>query len=264
MAVNILDKILAHKKTEISHAKAIVPLAELQSMMQEQKNPLSLNSALRNAPGIGIISEIKKASPSAGVIRPDFDLREIAKSYLAAGTNAISMITDERFFAGKIQFISAIRPFTSVPVLRKDFIIDPYQVAESRAYGADALLLIVAALELAKLKDLLDYTHELGMEALVETHDAEEVETALKSGAKIIGVNNRNLQSFSVDVGTTEALANLLPPNITLVAESGISTGADVRRMQAAGAKGILIGTHFMQQPDPGAALAALKGEIPL
>ena len=251
---NILQKILAQKAIEIAAAKEKISVGELQRRLSSAPSPRSLRSALRRD-GLAVIAEIKKASPSAGVIREHFDPSEIAQSYVKAGANAISMLTDEQFFQGSLAYIPQIRPFTPIPILRKDFIIDAYQLLEARAAGADAVLLIVAALETTQLRDLLQQTRELGMDALVETHTADEMEIAVASGADIIGINNRSLETFQIDLATTEQLAPLAPEGTVIVAESGLHHHADVQRMIAAGADAILVGTHFMKHPDPGAAL---------
>ncbi len=255
---NILQTILQRTAETVAQLKQESSRQSLEKRILEQATPRSLAVALRNASPLGVIAEIKKASPSAGVIRPDFQPVPIARSYRDNGANALSVITDGPFFQGDIQFIADIRPAVDLPILRKDFIIDPIQILEARAYGADAILLIVAALPPAKLGELLHFTHSLGMEALVETHHEGEVAIALEQGAEIIGVNNRNLDNFVVDLAVTERLSREIPKDKVLVAESGIATPADVLRMQATGASGILVGTHFMRQPDPGKALHAL------
>lgn len=259
MAENILTRILTHKRKEVRERKAQLPPSELETMVLAQPPARSLTAALRRAPGMGVIAEIKKASPSAGLIRPDFHPETIADQYQASGADALSVITDRHFFQGDLEFIPRIRPRVDIPLLRKEFIVDPYQILEARVFGADALLLITAALAPAALGEMLAYSRELGLEALVEVHDEAELATALAQGASLVGVNNRDLSSFRVDLAITERLARLVPPEITLVAESGISTAADVRRMQQAGAKAILVGTHLMRRPDPGIALAELK-----
>lgn len=255
---NILKKILSHKREEVDARKRLVSLADLQSHAESLKAPLSLFRAL-SVGDLSVIAEIKKASPSAGVIREQFDPLEIAKAYVRAGASAISMLTDEKFFQGSLDFIKTVRPFVPIPILRKDFIIDPYQVVEARAYGADALLLIVAALEKSQLTELLHQTRELGMNALVETHTADEMEVAVESGARIIGINNRNLETFEIDLGITEHLAPMVPDGTLLVGESGLRTHDDIQRMIHANVDAVLVGTHFMSEPDPGEALYRFK-----
>lgn len=258
---NILEKILAHKATEITTRKHQAPERVLQDRLSQSPPSLSLAKVL-TCNGLAVIAEIKKASPSAGVIRENFDPVEIAKSYVKAGANAISMLTDEQFFQGSLEFIEQVRSFVPIPILRKDFIIDPYQLLEARVAGADAVLLIVAALEKDELRELLEKTYEIGLEALVETHSAQEMETAIDVGAKIIGINNRNLETFKIDLATTEQLARLAPADTILVGESGLYTKDDIQRMINAGVDAILVGTHFMKHPDPGKALQQFKSDI--
>lgn len=251
---NVLTKIIAHKKTEVAARKEQVSEEMLRQNMQWAQPPLSLADAL-NGEGLSVIAEIKKASPSAGVIREHFDPLHIARSYMQAGANALSVLTDEKFFQGSLNYIEQIRPLVNIPILRKDFIIAPYQILEARAAGADALLLIVAALEKSVLRNLLETTHEVGMEALVEVHSEAEMETALGAGAEIIGINNRDLETFKIDLATTEQLAPLAPEGTVIVGESGLHTVEDIQRMIAAGVHAVLVGTLFMQHPEPGAAL---------
>ncbi len=262
MSKNFLGKILETKKQEVAEGRAHRTIGELEEQITGQAAPLSFSQALRKENDVSIISEIKKASPSAGVIRPDFAPINIAKSYVAAGTSAISILTDQQYFQGDLSFISNVRPHAQVPLLRKDFIIDDYQIYEARAFGADALLLIVAALDDSDLRSLLAKTAELGMEALVEVHDEAEFHRAIDAGAGIIGVNNRNLTTFDVDLATTERLAGLAPSETILVGESGISTPDDIQRMVDCGIHAMLVGSHFMRQPDPGQALRLFKEEI--
>lgn len=255
---NILKRILSHKREELEACKRKISLADLQAQVGRVKAPLSLFRAL-SVGNLAVIAEIKKASPSAGVIRKNFEPLEIAKSYVRSGASAISMLTDEEFFQGSLDFITKVRPFVPIPILRKDFIIDPYQVVEARVHGADALLLIVAALEKSQLSDLLHQTHELGMNALIETHTAEEMEVAIESGARIVGINNRSLESFEIDLGTTEQLAPMVPDGTLLVGESGLHSQEDIQRMINANVDAVLVGTHFMSDPDPGEALYHFK-----
>jgi indole-3-glycerol phosphate synthase len=251
---NFLKKILAHKKHEVKTRKHQISEHTLRSRLEQANSPISLAKAL-SQDRLAVIAEIKKASPSAGVIRENFDPVQIAKAYVQAGANALSVLTDEQFFQGSLHFIEQMRAFVPIPILRKDFIIDPYQVLEARVFGADALLLIVAALDPSQLKTLFAKTSELGLEALVEVHSADEMKIAVDAGAKIIGINNRSLETFQIDLATTEQLAPLAPEGTILVAESGLHTQADLQRMIRAGVDAVLVGTHFMKQPDPGIAL---------
>jgi indole-3-glycerol phosphate synthase len=218
---------------------------------------LSLRNALLAKP-FGIIAEIKKASPSKGVIRPDFDPADIARRYSEAGATALSVLTDEKFFQGTLDYIGLAKSVSALPVLRKDFVIDAYQLFESRAAGADAVLLIAAALDASLLRDLREESRSLGMDVLLEVHSEEELQAALTVKPEVLGINNRDLHTFNVDFVTTLRLAPQAPPGAVVVSESGISTGADVQRLKLAGCRGALIGEWFMRQRDPGQALRIL------
>jgi indole-3-glycerol phosphate synthase len=264
-AVNILARILDVKAREVTEARALRPLAALEDAAAKAPPPRSLAAALRRPAGapVRVIAEVKRASPSAGPIRPNADPAEIAAMYQAAGAAALSVLTDESFFDGHLAFLGLARAATSIPVLRKDFLIDPYQVVEARAAGADAVLLIVAALGQDMLVTLLGEARRLGMDALVEVHDADETARAVDAGAAIIGVNHRNLATFVVDTSLTARLRPLVPADAILVGESGIRTAADVRMLGAAGAHAVLVGEHLMRQPHPGHALVELVGVTP-
>ena len=207
---------------------------------------------------VALIAEVKKASPSAGVIRADFDPVAIAKEYEAAGASCLSVLTDEKFFQGHDDYLKAVRAAVSLPVIRKDFVVDAWQLYESRALGADAVLLIAAALTPAQIAEFQHIAHELGMAALVEVHTEAEMEVALTADAKLIGINSRDLNTFVTDLGTVERLAARVPSGVTLVAESGLKTPADVRRVADAGAKAILVGETLMRSDDIGAAVRGL------
>lgn len=256
---NILDKIIAHKRRELATRRQSVPKETLIELARDMPPPKSLVKAIRGKERLAVIAEIKKASPSAGMLREHFDPVAIAKSYVNAGADAISVLTDERFFQGSLEHIRQIRPLVDVPILRKDFIIDDYQLLEARAAGADAVLLIVAALKQDLLAALLEKTDQIGMAALVEVHTEDELEKALGVGAPIIGINNRSLETFEIDLGTTERLASKISLDKILIGESGIATADDLVRMRQAKVDAVLVGGHFMRQPDPGAALAAFK-----
>ncbi len=257
---SILGEILRHKLGEVAAASAARPPAELEEAARAAGPVRSLAAALRRPPGapVRVIAEIKRASPSAGPIRPGADPAAIGREYAGAGAAALSVLTDERFFDGHLRFLAEVRAAVELPLLRKDFIIDPYQVVEARAAGADAVLLIAAALEPARMAELLAEAARLGMDALVEIHREEEADAAVAAGARLIGVNHRDLGTFTMDMGLTERLAPRLPPDAVLVAESGIKTAADVRRLDEAGAHAVLVGETLMRAPSPGAALAAL------
>lgn len=203
----------------------------------------------------GIIAEIKKGSPSEGIIRAEINVEAIAKSYQQNGASAISVVTDEHFFHGDIKWIKRIKQGSSLPVIRKDFVLDEAQVYQSKVAGADALLLIAAILDESKLNELYQLVYRLGMEALVEIHTKEDLDMALRVGAEIIGINNRNLKSFDVDNSTFSVLAKTIPEDKIVVAESGIHTQKDLLFMKGQGADAVLIGTHFMRAPEPGKAL---------
>lgn len=241
-----LDKILAHKVEEVAEAKQRTPLDSVKAMVGDVSPARDMVSALRKET-IALIAEVKKASPSKGVLIEDFDAARLGQVYADNGAAAISVLTDERFFQGCLDDLSAVREAVAVPLLRKDFVIDPYQVYQGRAAGADAILLIVAVLEDMQLGELHALIHELGMAALVEVHDEAELECALKLGAPLVGVNNRDLRSFEVDLGTTARLASLVPDGVTLVAESGIASADDVRRMGQLGAHAVLVGESLVK-----------------
>lgn len=255
---NFLETILAHKQKEVETQKLHCSTPMLRERIERAAPPRSLKKALSQE-NLAVIAEIKKASPSAGVIREDFDPMAIARSYVEVGANAISMLTDEKYFQGSLTYIEQVRSFVPIPILRKDFLIDPYQLLEARSAGADAILLIVAALEQTALQSLLDQAEELGLDALVEVHSEEEMRRAIDAGANIIGINNRNLETFAIDLATTGQLAPLAPSGTTLVGESGLHTRDDVQRMIRAGVDAVLVGTHFMKHPDPGKALEEFK-----
>jgi indole-3-glycerol phosphate synthase len=254
--VNILDKILAVKREEVAALRARPARPVPPGRTRE------LAAALHRPAGapVRVLAEIKRASPSAGPIRPGANPAEIAAEYHAAGAAAISVLTDEQFFDGKLEFLQRVRERVPIPLLRKDFIIDPLQVAEARAAGADAILLIVAALSPVQLADLLAAATGLELDALVEVHDLREADIALEAGASLLGVNHRDLKTFTIDMSLTEQIGRRVPPSITLVAESGIKTAADVRRLGDAGAHAVLVGETLMRAPSPRAALEDLLG----
>lgn len=220
--------------------------------------PKKFIEALTNREPIGLIAEIKKASPSKGIIRENFNPALLAKDYETGGANCLSVLTDEKYFMGKKEYINLARENSSLPILRKDFIIAPIQIEESYAIGADAILLIAALLSQSQLNDLYLQAKEYGLDVLVETHNENEMEMAIKCGAKLIGINNRNLNTFEVDLKTTERLANLAPKNALLVSESGIFTYDDIIRVKNAGANAVLVGESLMRQADVTAAVKKL------
>ncbi|OOG28550.1 indole-3-glycerol-phosphate synthase [Thioalkalivibrio denitrificans] len=258
---DILTKILDRKREEIAERMMRTSLEDLRGFIDAAPAVRPFLAALEarvDAGRAAVIAEIKKASPSRGVLREDFDPAAIARSYEAAGAACLSVLTDHDFFQGSEAHLEDARAACALPVLRKDFTIDPYQVYEARVMGADCVLLIVAALDDVRLRDLLMLTHELGMNALIEVHDRAELDRALKLDAALIGINNRNLRTFETRLETTLDLLEIIPGNRLVVTESGIHTREDVARMRAAGVHAFLVGEAFMKAPDPGARLAEL------
>jgi indole-3-glycerol phosphate synthase len=257
----ILDEILDEKKRTVGYSRFRMPFADVEKQAAAAVSPRSFGLALRSAKGMACIAEFKRRSPSKGWIRRDADLPAIAAAYEDAGAAALSVLTDTPFFGGSLDDLRQARDAAWLPILRKDFIIDAYQVAEARAAGADAVLLIVAALRDEDLRELLVETERWGMEALVETHDPDEVARAVAAGARIIGVNHRDLRTFEMNMELATAMRPLIPSDRLVVAESGIRTAADVQRLRAAGVDAILVGESLMQSPDPATALRALLGK---
>jgi len=260
----ILDRILADKRIEVAERKARVSLSEVVQAARDAPSPRDFASALTSRPlvagkseirnskfEIRLVAEIKKASPSKGLIRADFDPVEIGQTYEAAGASAISVLTDEKYFQGRLEYLKAVHDAVSLPLLRKDFIVDEYQVHEARAACADAILLIIAALDNQRLSELMSLAADLGMASLVEVHTADELKTAMDVGAEIIGINNRDLRTFEVKLETTLSLARDVPGDRILVSESGINSRADVEKLMSAGVDAILVGEALMREPDP-------------
>jgi indole-3-glycerol phosphate synthase len=254
----ILDQIVAHKREELESLKQAVPVAALKERLKILEGPRPFPEALARPNSMALIAEIKKASPSAGLIRKDVDPVKIARLYEDLGAAAISVLTDEHFFQGTLASMREVKERVGIPVLRKDFIIDPYQIYEARAFGADAVLLIVAVLSDDELRSCLALCRELGLGTLVEVHTEREKDRALKAGAHVIGINNRNLKTFSVDLSTTLRLAQGLPDETLCVSESGIKTKDDVRRLSEGGVDAVLVGTAFMAAEDMGAKVREL------
>ncbi len=257
----ILEEIIAQKQREIEQAGEQVSLAELERRAALVTDKREFIGALRQrmqAEQTAVIAEIKKASPSKGLIRKDFDPALIAAQYEAAGATCISVLTDVQYFQGSNSYLQQARMACNLPVIRKDFMVDRYQIAEAKALGADCVLLIVAALTPAKLKELAEYARDMNIDALVEVHDEVELEIALTAGFDLIGINNRNLHTFVTDLETTLRLAEIAPKEKLLVTESGISTAADVQRMISHDIYGFLIGETFMRAPHPGDKLREL------
>jgi indole-3-glycerol phosphate synthase len=262
---DILKTIVANKREEIANARTIVPLSELKGRIRDLEDlPRGFERHLREAAASGwtaIIAEVKKGSPSKGIIRADFDPVEIAGIYRDNSATCLSVLTDEKYFLGHLRYLALIREAVSLPLLRKDFICDPYQIYESRAAGADAIMLIAAMLDLHQLREFHAVAKEIHLDVLLEVHDEEETEKALKTECTLIGVNNRNLRTFVTDLGTTGRLARMLPSDRLLVAESGIGSRADIVRLQGDGARAFLIGESMMREDDIGAKLRELLND---
>ncbi|GIP37461.1 indole-3-glycerol phosphate synthase [Paenibacillus sp. J31TS4] len=258
-----LDRIVATKKLEVERLRETLTAADAERRIAAEGRACrgfarALDEGRKRS--LGLIAEVKKASPSKGLIRADFDPVLLAQAYVEAGTDCLSVLTDREYFQGASEYLTAIRQAVDVPILRKDFTIDPLQIYEARLLGADAVLLIAAILDDAQIKEFLTLSRDLGMDALVEVHDREELERVLKLDADLIGINNRNLHTFVTDLAATEALIGLIPDGKTVVSESGIRYPADIERLVKAGADAVLIGESFMRQPDVGRAVHDLLG----
>src|SRR5438128_563098 len=257
-----LDQIVAATRRRVTEARRTADLRELERQA-EAHVPRGFRRALetKSQTGVAIIGELKKASPSGGLIRADFNLENLARELERAGATALSVLTDEEFFQGSLENLRRASACTKLPCLRKDFIVDEFQVLEARAYGADAVLLIVAVLSQAELVGLTMQSRDYGLDVLCEIHDKEEVQRALDAGCNLVGVNNRDLRTFEVDLETAFRLVNLIPSNVVRVAESGIQTGADIARLRAAGYQAFLVGESLMKAETPGEALRTLLAE---
>ena len=257
----ILDAILDDTRALVAERKATIPEAALRRRPAFHAPTLSLARALRRPDGPTYVAECKRASPSEGVIRPEYDPVRIARQYKQAAAAALSVLTEPAHFQGSLEHLAAVRHAVDLPLLRKDFVVDEYQLVEARAFGADAVLLIAAALEAPRLHDLLDAARGLGLGVLVEVHGEAELEGLDLSKVDVLGVNSRDLKTFEVDLGRAERIFAGLEARIVRVAESGIRDAEAAARLRRAGADAFLVGTHFMRQPDPGRALAALRRE---
>jgi indole-3-glycerol phosphate synthase len=259
---NILDRILETKRADVAARKASIPLAEIDARIAAQSPPRCFRAALdaRATTGHALVAEIKKASPSKGLIRADFDPPAHARAYQAGGAACLSVLTDERWFQGADAYLTAAREACTLPVLRKDFMVDPWQVPESRALGADAILLIMAALDDGLLAEIEASANDCGMDVLVEVHDEREMERAMKLKSRLIGVNNRDLRDFTVDFARTYELIGKAPAGCTFIAESGLMTHADLDEMATHGVHCFLIGEALMRQEDVEAATRAMIG----
>ena len=265
MVADILARILDSKRQEVAHARQAMPLATLCRETESLPPTRDFWAALQvqDERGTRIIAEIKKASPSAGIIRADFDPLAIAATYARHGAAAISVLTDKPFFQGDLAVLQAVRQHVTLPLLRKDFVLDAYQLYEARWYGADAVLLIASALEVPVLTDLAALSRDLGLEPFVEVHTGAELEKALSCDCRLIGINNRDLHTFHTDVATTLELLPQIPPGHRVVSESGIRDRATVERLEAHGVAAFLVGESLMREPDIGAKLDQLRGRAP-
>jgi indole-3-glycerol phosphate synthase len=257
----VLGKIVERARAGVAQRKELLPLEVIQAVADEAPPRRSFLDALKTSGRVNVIAEYKRRSPSRGVIREDLSPQDVATAYETAGAAALSVLTDEEFFGGQLDHLTAVRGATKLPAIRKDFVVDAYQVWEARAASADAILLIVAALRDAELQMLLREAKETSLDVLVEVHDGAELDRALGAGASIIGVNNRNLKTMEVRLETSLELLPRIPAPLVKVAESGIKTGADIRKLRTAGFDAFLVGEHLMQSPEPGAALKALLAE---
>ena len=261
---DVLKKIVDYKTGELARVKGAAPLNEMMARLRDlEDQPRGFQAAILNACSTGwtpIIAEVKKGSPSKGIIRADFDPLEIARTYQANGASCLSVLTDEHFFLGHLSYLGLIREQVSLPLLRKDFIFDPYQIYQARVAGADAILLIAAMLELTQLREFAALAAELSLDVLLEVHDERELETALATDCKMIGINNRDLRSFVVDISTSERLAALIPEGRIIVAESGITRRDEIERLTEKGVHAFLIGESLMREEDIGAKLQELLG----
>ncbi|MBI4642099.1 MAG: indole-3-glycerol phosphate synthase TrpC [Candidatus Tectomicrobia bacterium] len=256
---SILDRIVAVNREELHETKRKFPLSELRARLQDLEPPRRFLEALKDgSQGTRIIAEVKKASPTKGLIRADFDPVAIATTYEEHGAAAISILTEKQFFQGNLDYLHQIRKVTHIPLLRKDFLFEEYQIYQSRIFGADALLLIVAMLEKGELKELFQLTHEVGLEALVEVHNEDELDTALSVNARLIGINNRDLKTFQTTLDTTLRLVPLVPPGKVIVSESGINHRSDIELLEKAGVHAFLIGEALMRERDIGKKMREL------
>jgi len=255
----ILDDIVASTKIRVEKAKQILPLEDLKRKVVNSTLHSSLFTLSLSKPGVNFICEVKKASPSKGIISKDFKYKEIAEEYEAGGASAISVLTEPKFFLGKKEYLTEIKKAVKIPVLRKDFIIDEYQIYEAKYIGADAILLICSILNLETMKRFMDIAASLGLSCLVEAHDEKEIEQALKAGAEIIGVNNRNLKNFEVDFNNSMRLRKLVPAGKIFVSESGIKTKEHIEMLKENGVNAVLIGEELMKSGDIKKKLAELK-----
>lgn len=257
--MNILDQIVADKRVEVAANLTLRPIDALRAQAEKRPPPPSFVSALRSVP-MGLIAEVKHRSPSAGVIRKPFLPARIAQSYETAGAQAVSVLMDAKYFGGGAEDFEEVRAAVALPMLYKEFVIDPWQIWHARAIGASAVLLIASVLSDAEIKEFADMATEAGLEVLLEVHDGEELQRALASGIPLIGINNRNLKTFETKLEHTLELMSRVPDSVTLISESGIRTHEDIRTLQAAGVSGVLVGEHLLRKPDLEQAVRELMG----
>jgi indole-3-glycerol phosphate synthase len=258
----ILDDIIAYKKEELAETKRRSSFAEIRDRAADAGPARGFGKALSSGDEVRLIAEIKKASPSKGVIREDFDPAGIAETYAKSGASCLSVLTEQKFFQGKLEYLGAVRKAVGLPLLRKDFIIDEYQIFEARAAGADAMLLIAACLDRPQIEDFLGVAGGLGLDVLVESHTYKELDKSLLAGAMLVGINNRDLSSFTVSLRTTLDLVNDIPEDRTVVSESGIKTREDVLRLRQAGVDAVLVGESLMREKDIGKKVKELLGKL--
>jgi len=261
--VSILDEILEHKREEVAALKRLLTAEELRERAESMGlETRGFREALRTGERPRIIAEVKRRSPSKGEIRPNFDPVACAKAYERGGAATLSVLTDQKYFGGHLDYLREVRAAVDLPLLRKEFIVDPYQIDEARLVGADAILLIVAALSAEELAQFQDYARSRGLDVLVEVHDEEELGIALGMGIDLLGINNRNLKTFETSIETSERLLAGLPAELVTVSESGIGSIVEIERLQAAGADAFLVGESLMRQSDVAEALRRLRGEV--
>lgn len=260
--MNVLDRIVANTTIEVADRKAKVAIQALEQSKYFNRECYSMRASLVDETKSGIIAEIKKQSPSKGIINADVTIEEVGVGYAKYGASAISVLTDFEFFGGKMEYLSAVRELVDIPILRKDFIIDEYQLLEAKSIGADVILLIAACLEPKRLEELAKFAHSLGLEVLMEVHNLEELERSLNPYLDVVGVNNRNLKTFDVSVDTSLELLDKIPSDFRKISESGLKDGGTIHKLKKAGYEGFLIGETFMKTPNPPKALEALIEDI--
>jgi indole-3-glycerol phosphate synthase len=259
----ILDDIVAGKAYRLVLQKEVMPLDKMRKRAEKSDRPRNFTSAIRSTDSVSLIAEVKKASPSRGILRDDFEPAVLARSYEKAGASAVSVITEEDFFLGSPDYLIQVHDACTLPVLRKDFIFDPYQVHESRALMADAVLLIASILEMEQLKELISLAREYGMTPLVEVHNEEEMKQAIAAGSDVIGINNRNLKTMEVDTSTTTRLSKLVPEGMVVVAESGIRSHAGIETLDSLGINAVLVGESIVSSADVESTIRSLLGNNP-